>query len=121
MNSPGRFPDLTYASPDRRPRSPEANEALLLIYPEERATLRDLLDEHDEVQAVERQHPGLGEGEYWYIRCEDEWVARGLERAWAAYRLFRRTLINSTQKGLTARSRYPAAQSAEQPGGDPGC
>ena len=68
----GRFPDLTYASPDRRPRSPEANETLLLIYPEERATLGDLLDEHAEVEAVERQHLGLGESEYWYIWCEDE-------------------------------------------------
>ena len=57
--------DLTYASPDRPPRGSEANEALLLVYPEERATLGDLLDEHAEVEAVERKHPGLGEGEYW--------------------------------------------------------
>jgi hypothetical protein len=61
----GRSPDLTYASPIHPPRGPEANEALLLAYPEERATLGDLLDEHPEVEALERQHPGLGESEYW--------------------------------------------------------
>ena len=116
-----RYPDLTYASPDHPPRGPVANEALLLVYPEERSTLGDVSDEHAEVAAVARQHPGLGNGEFWYIRCGDERLARGLEQAWAAYRLFRRTLTNSARKGLTARSRYPAAQPAEQPGGDPGC
>ena len=67
-----RYPDPTYASLDHPPRGPEANEALLLVCPEERATLGYLLDEHAEVEAVDHQHPGLGEGEYWYIRCEDE-------------------------------------------------
>ena len=94
-----RYPELTYASPDCPPRDPEANEALLLVHPQERSTLSDLLDEHDEVQAVERQHPGIGEGEFWYIQCEDEWVARGLERAWASFRLFQRALTNSLMRG----------------------
>ena len=79
-----RYPDLIFPATDHPLREPEPNEAMLLVYPDEQSTLRDLMEEQDGVELIERQQPGIDAGEPWLIKCEDEWVAQGLKRAWVS-------------------------------------
>jgi len=69
----------------------DPNVALMIVHPEERLDAAAMLEARAGVEVVHREG-GLEDDTILYVRCEDEWVKEGLERAWAAFRRFRRVL-----------------------------
>ena len=65
---------------------------LMLVYPEERLDLDDIVREHGDVEIVHEQGSPVDEALLVHVRCRDEWEVEGLERAWRSYRVFRRML-----------------------------
>ena len=59
--------ELTSSPSTHEPRDPEPNEALLLVYPEERGSLEVLVAEFDGLEVIHRAQPGLGTGEFYYV------------------------------------------------------
>jgi hypothetical protein len=73
-------------------KEPAQDEAVLLAYPDERPTLHDLIGEHGGLKITSSELSPLRDAAIIIIRCEDEWAAEGLERAWASFQFFRRML-----------------------------
>ena len=69
----------------------DPNTASMIVHPEERLDAAAMLDARNGVEVVHRE-PGLENDTILYVRCEDQWVKEGLERAWASFRRFRRVL-----------------------------
>ena len=51
-----------------------------------------MMREDGRLEIVHRENPGIDEREAVYVKCEDEWVVEGLEKAWSSYLFFRRKL-----------------------------
>jgi hypothetical protein len=84
-----RYDDLA-AQP--RNKEPAQDEAVLLVYPDERPTLHDLIGEHGGLKIINSELSPVGDAAIITVRCDDEWAAEGLERAWASFQFFRRML-----------------------------
>jgi hypothetical protein len=78
------------------------DEAVLLVYPDERPTLHDLIREHGGLKITSSERSPVGDAAIITIQCEDEWAAEGLERAWASFQFFRRML--PPQNARTSRA-----------------
>jgi hypothetical protein len=66
-------------------KGPAQDEAVLLVYPDERPTLHDLIGEHGGLKITSSELSPLGDAAIIIVRCDDEWAAEGLERAWASF------------------------------------
>ncbi len=75
----------------RQQAEADPNVALMIVHLEERLDADAMLMARNGVEVV-HQEPGLDDDTILYVRCEDEWVKEGLERAWMSFRRFRRTL-----------------------------
>jgi hypothetical protein len=69
----------------------DPNVALMIVHPEERLDAAAMLAARSGVEVVHRER-GLEDDTILYVRCEDEAVKEGLERAWMSFRRFRRVL-----------------------------
>jgi hypothetical protein len=70
----------------------DPNVAVILVGPEDHFALSDMLREDGRVEIVHRENFGIDERKAVYVKCEDEWVVEGFEKAWSSYLWFRRRL-----------------------------
>ncbi len=72
----------------------EANPhvALLLVFPEERIELADLMRQHSAINAIHTENFGIDERDCFYVLCQDEDQAQALELAWRSFTRWRRLL-----------------------------
>jgi hypothetical protein len=68
------------------------NDAVLLVHPDERSALHDLIREHGGLKIVSSEPSPVDGASIITVRCENEWAVEGLEQAWASFRFFRRML-----------------------------
>lgn len=68
------------------------NVACMLVYPEERPDLDDIIRGHGGLEVVHTSQSPIDEGSFVYVQCDDEYEAEGLDRAWSSFRRFRRML-----------------------------
>jgi hypothetical protein len=70
----------------------DPNVAVILVGPDDRFALSDMMREEGRLEIVHRENFGIDEREAVYVKCEDEWVVEGFEKAWSSYLWFRRRL-----------------------------
>ena len=76
----------------------DPNVALMIVRPEEHLDAAAMIEARTGVEVVHRE-PGLGDDTILYVRCDDEWEKKGLERAWMSFKRFRRDLPPWRSKG----------------------
>jgi hypothetical protein len=68
------------------------NVAVILVGPNDRFALPDMMREDGRLEIVHRENFGIDDRDCVYVKCEDEWAVEGLEKAWSSYLWFRRRL-----------------------------
>ncbi|AWM86806.1 hypothetical protein [Microvirga sp. 17 mud 1-3] len=87
-----RFHEFNTLTRNPEPREAASDEALLLVFPDELTEIEVFIRERDDIEIMDRIQQGINDGVLFYVRCEDEWVAQGLERAWTCFQVFLRIL-----------------------------
>jgi hypothetical protein len=75
------------------PRDPLPSEAVLTVHVSDEPALSKLMRDRDDVEVADRDLSCIPNSTLVYIRCEDEVDARGVEAAWASYRLQRQKVL----------------------------
>ena len=76
----------------RKRAEDDPNVAIILVGPDDRLALSDMMRGDGRLEIVHRDNFGIDEREAVYVKCEDEWAVEGFEKAWSSYLWFRRRL-----------------------------
>jgi hypothetical protein len=60
----------------------DPNVAVILVGPDDRFALSDMMREDGRLEIVHRENFGIDGRDCVYVECEDEWAVEGLEKAW---------------------------------------
>jgi hypothetical protein len=84
---------LELANREARKRAEDdPHVAIILVGPDDHFALSDMMREDGRMKIVHRENFGINDRECVYVKCEDEWVVEGFEKAWSSYLWFRRRL-----------------------------
>ena len=84
---------IEIANTEARKRAEDnPNVAIILVGPDDRLALSDMMREDGRLEIVHRENFGIDEREAVYVKCEDEWAVEAFEKAWSSYLWFRRRL-----------------------------